>query len=331
MTQQLIQTVTGPIAAQELGRTLMHEHLVIGFPGWESDTFHRGPTLEERFSICVDRIEEMKDLGFKSMLDPCPNDLGRDVELMAKVAQKTGFQIVCATGLYKHTEGGQAYWQLMGNFGPSVEVMAEMFIRELTQDIAGTGIRAGIIKVGTGVGSMTDYERIVFEAAARASAETGAPITTHTDEGTLGDEQQKLLTELGVPARRIIIGHSCGSADHDYHMGIACGGSYLGFDRFGVEFMQPDAERVSSLVRLIEKGAGDRVIVSHDSVWCMRGVPIPAEVLREMETVWNPSHFSLRITPMLLDAGITNEQIDRLLIDNPANFFAGNNLPQLSR
>tara|TARA_B110000503_G_scaffold55997_1_gene89827 strand:+ start:4084 stop:5082 length:999 start_codon:yes stop_codon:yes gene_type:complete len=331
MTQQLIQTVTGAISPDALGRTLMHEHLVIAFPGWESDSFHKGPTKEERFSICVDRIEEMKALGFSSMLDPCPNDLGRDVELMAKVAQKTGFQIVCATGLYKHHEGGQAYWQLKGQFSSSVEAMAELFIRELTEGIAYTDIRAGIIKVGTGSGSMTDHERIVFEAAARASIETGAPITTHTDEGSLGDEQQRILTELGVPAHRIIIGHSCGTSDHDYHMGIACGGSYLGFDRFGVEYMRPDAERVAALVKIIESGGGDRVVVSHDSVWCMRGEPVPPAIMAEMETIWNPSHFSLRITPMLKDAGVTDEQIERLVVDNPRNFFTGGKLPALSK
>jgi phosphotriesterase-related protein len=325
-----LQTVTGPISPDELGPTLMHEHLFIGYPGWESDTLTPGPGAEERFSICVDRIEEMKALGITSMLDPCPNDLGRDVELMAKVAQKTGFRIVCATGLYKQNEGGVPYWHFRSNFGPTVDAMAELFIRELSEGIGSTGVRAGIIKVATGPGEMTEYERGIFEAAAKASVETGAPITTHTDQGTAGDLQQQVLTEGGVPAHRIVIGHSCGSSDHAYHLKIARGGSYLGFDRFGLDVLHPDAERVTSLAGLVKAGAGDRVVVSHDSVWCWGGQPIPPEVQAGMSQTWNPSHFSKRVVPQLLDAGVTQAQIDQLLVDNPRRFFAGEKLPALA-
>ncbi len=308
----------------------MHEHLQIAYPGWDADTLRPGPDAAERFSICVDRIEEMKALGITSMLDPCPNDLGRDVEFMAKVAQHTGFQIVCATGLYKQGEGGVPYWHFRGNFGPQVDAMAELFIRELTEGVGDTGIRPGIIKVATGVGEMTEYERVIFEAAARASVETGAPITTHTDQGTIGDLQQKVLTEAGVPAHRIIIGHSCGTSDHDYHLRIAKGGSYLGFDRFGLDFIHPDAERVAALTKLLRAGAGDRVVVSHDCVWCWRGEPIPPAALEAMYQTWNPTHFSQRIVPQLKEAGATDEDVDRLLVDNPRRFFAGEKLAALA-
>lgn len=325
-----IQTVTGPTSADALGPTLMHEHLMIGYPGWDSDTRIARRSEEERLAICVDRIEEMKSLGFTSMIDPCPNDLGRDVEFMAKVAQRTGFQIVCATGLYKQSEGGVPYWHFMKNFGPTVDAMAEVFIKEISEGIGDTGVKAGIIKVATGPGEMTDYERGIFEAAARASVETGAPITTHTDQGTVGDVQQQVLTGHGVPAQRIIIGHSCGTSDHDYHMKIARGGSYLGFDRFGLDVIHPDAERVKSLLHLIQQGAGDRIVVSHDSVWCWLGQPIPPQVEAAMSAVWNPSHFSKRIVPLLREGGATDEQIDRLLVDNPRRFFAGDKLQALA-
>lgn len=325
-----LTTVTGPISADALGKTLMHEHLVIGYPGWEADTLRPGPDAEERFARCVDRIEEMKSLGFSSMLDPCPADLGRDVELMAKVAQKTGFQIICATGLYKQAEGSYPYWHMRQNFGPTVDAMAELFIKEINEGVGSTGIRAGIIKVATGPGQMSDYERTVFEAAAKASVATGAPITTHTDRGTVGDVQQQVLTENGALAHRIVIGHSCGTSDHDYHMGLARGGSYLGFDRFGLEMLQPDDARADALARIIQAGAGDRVVISHDSVWCWRGEPVPPAIDQAMGETWNPSHFSLRIVPKLRDRGITEEQIDTLLVDNPRRYFAGNELPSLN-
>jgi len=326
-----IQTVTGSTTAAELGRTLMHEHLLIGYPGWESDTIRPGPTRDEVIAKGVARIEEMQAEGITAMVDPCPNDLGRDVEMMAEVAQRTGFQLICATGLYKQSEGGFPYWHFRSGFGPQTDAMAELFIREIEDGVGDTGIRAGIIKVATGPGRITDYEKTILEAAAKASVATGAPITTHTDKGTMGDEQQRILTEHGVPAHRIVIGHSCGTSDHAYHLQVARGGSYLGFDRFGLEMVQSDVERVAGVLALLEHGAGDRVVVSHDSVWCWRGAPIPDPAAFEaMEQVWNPLHFSRRIAPMLREGGATDEQIERLLVENPRRFFAGDALVALA-
>ena len=325
-----IATVTGEIAPDDLGRTLMHEHLVIGYPGSEGHSTHPGPSSEEQFEICVDRIARLQDLGFCTLLDPCPADLGRDVELAARVEQATGFQIICATGLYKEEEGGAAYWKFRAAFEPQIEAMTELFVRELTEGIGETGVRAGIIKVATGPGQITEYERWVLEAAGRASLATGAPITTHTDKGTMGDAQQKILTDLGVPAHRIIVGHSCGTDDHAYHMRIARGGSYLGFDRFGIEVIQPDAKRVEALVRMIRSGAGDRLVVSHDSVWCWRGEPLPKALLDAAVDLFDPTHFSRNIVPRLYEAGVTESEVERLLVDNPRRFFEGGALVPLA-
>jgi len=204
--------------------------------------------------------------------------------------------------------------------------MAELFIRELTEGVVGTGIRAGIIKVGTGHGTLTDYEKAVFEAAAKASLATGAPITTHTDEGRYGDDQQAFLTGHGVPAHRIVIGHSCGTSDSSYHEVIARNGSYLGFDRFGIDMLHPDTERVASLARLVKAGFGRQIVVSHDSVWCWNGMPFPPAIQEQMEKTWNPTHFIKRIVPQLRDAGVSDAQIDALLLDNPRRYFAGDPL-----
>lgn len=319
-----IQTVTGPVAVGDLGRTLMHEHLVIGYPGWEADTLRPGPRRADMLAVCRDRVGEMQAHGVATMIDPCPNDLGRDVELAAEVSARTGLRIVCATGLYKEDEGGAAYWKFRANFGASPDSIAEVFVKELTEGIGETGVRAGIIKVATGSPTISDYERMVLVAAAKASVETGAPITTHTDHGMLGDEQQRILTEAGVPPHRIVIGHSCGTDDHGYHMGIAQRGSYLGFDRFGIEVLQPDEKRIASLLAVLRAGAGRQVVISHDSVWCWRGQPIPnTEAFAELLAVWTPSHFFEHIVPRLLEGGATREQIETLLVDNPRRFFAG--------
>jgi phosphotriesterase-related protein len=323
MVRQAIQTVTGPIDADELGTTLMHEHLVVGFAGWEADTIRPGPRRAEMVAVCVDRIGQLKARGVRSLLDPCPNDLGRDVELSAEVAARTGFHIVCATGLYTERLGGSGYWHQRALFGPVVDAMAELFIRELTVGIGDTGIKAGVIKVASSAHEITDYERTVLRAAAKASNETGAPITTHTDRGTMGDVQQAELVRLGVPPHRIIIGHSCGTSDHAYHMRIVEGGSYVAFDRFGLNVLFPDDKRIESLVALLRNRKERQIVLSHDSVWCWRGEPVPAALAARLNDgiVFNPTHLHDHIIPRLLDAGVTRQQIHTMLVDNPRRFF----------
>ena len=84
-----INTVCGPIPADRLGRTLMHEHLVSGMAGWEQDTLAPGPSRRALVALCIDRVEELKANGYQSMVDPCPNDLGRDLDLMREVSART--------------------------------------------------------------------------------------------------------------------------------------------------------------------------------------------------------------------------------------------------
>ncbi|MFK7733608.1 MAG: phosphotriesterase [Pseudomonadales bacterium] len=320
-----VQTVTGAISVNELGVTLMHEHLLIGYPGALADTIRPGPSRDDMVATCVSKIQSMQALGIQSLLDPCPNDLGRDVTMAAEVADKTGFNIICATGLYKEDEGGAAYWHFRRSIGRAVENMAELFVHELTQGIADTGIRAGIIKIATGEGKITDYEYEVMEAAALAAVETGAPITTHTDQGTMGEEQQAFLLEKGVAPHKIIIGHSCGSAKHDYHMNMLNKGSYLGFDRFGLDVLVPDEQRIDALVALLTKNQQRQIVISHDSVWCTQGQPFPSDLLETMdpEALFNPTHFHMNIIPKLLERGVSQAQIDCMLVDNPRRFFAG--------
>jgi phosphotriesterase-related protein len=323
-----INTAAGSIGANELGKTLMHEHLVIGFPGWESDTALTAPTVREMTAVCVDKIAELKSAGFSSLLDPCPNDIGRDVPLMAEVASRSGFNIIFATGLYHHHLGGTAYWSHKFQLDPDAEKkLADLFIKELTVGVHDTGIKAGVIKVATAMPPFTDYEKTIFRAAAKASLATGAPITTHTD-AVLGDEQLAYLTSLGVPAHKIVIGHSCGSGDHDYHMKIVNGGAYIGFDRFGLELVQQDSVRVESLLKLLKKGFGPQTVISHDSVWCWKGGMIPDALIAQIAEGQMSMRFTRVITPMLKEAGVTQAEIDSILTDNPRRYFAGEAIPK---
>ncbi|NNK63951.1 MAG: hypothetical protein HKO98_12185 [Gemmatimonadetes bacterium] len=147
----------------------------------------------------------------------------------------------------------------------------------------------------------------------------------------MGPEQQRILTQLGVPAHRIIIGHCCRTDDREYHLDIARQGSYLGFDQFGIEMLISDEARVASLVALIGSGAGDRVVVSHDSALCWRGEPIPPGLTSSIGPhAFDPTHFWTHIVPRLRDAGVDDRAIDRLVVENPRRFFEGSHLDALA-
>jgi len=317
---QTVATVTGGCRPDELGTTLMHEHLLIGWPGWEAYASEDRAQRRERVTRCVDRMAELHALGVRALVDPCPIDLGRDVELMAEVAERSRVRIVCATGLYKEDFGAPAYFKFRAQFGDAVAEMTELFVGELTQGIGETGIRAGIIKVATSAHKITPYEELVLRAAARAHRETGVPITTHTDEGTMGPEQLDILTGEGVAPSAIVVGHSCGSSNLDYHLGMLDRGAYLGFDRFGLELLHPDRARRAALIGLLGVGFERQIVLSHDTVWCWRGrAPVvPASALAE----WEPTHLFRHIIPSLREAGVSSAKIETMLVENPRRYFA---------
>jgi len=257
-------------------------------------------------------------------VDPCPSDLARDIEFSAEVSQATGFPIVAAAGLYNESFGLTAYWKLRGATGGDVvQEMAEAFIKELTEGVGASGVKPGIIKVATGSGAVTDYERQVFAAATRAAIATDVPIITHTDDGVLGEEQQAMFVEGKLLPHRAMVGHSCGTNDHEYHWRLVEGGTYVGFDRFGLESINSDENRAKSMLRLIERGASTRLMVAHDTVWCWLGKPFPPN------PIWRPSRFCEDVIPMLKAGGASDEHLDHILVENPRRYFAGDALPPL--
>jgi phosphotriesterase-related protein len=315
-----VHTVTGTCSTAALGMTLMHEHLLVGWPGWEADAALDRATRREHARRCVDRLAELYDLGVRTLVDPCPIDLGRDVEFMAEVAQASRVHIVCATGLYKEDSGAPAYFKFRRQFADVVAEMADVFVREITEGVAETGVRAGIIKVATGPHQITPYEELVLRAAARAHRATGVPITTHTDEGTMGPEQLDVLVGDGVAPAAIVVGHSCGASDVSYHLRMLDRGAYLGFDRFGLEMLHPDRERLAVLIGLLGLGFERQLVLSHDTVWCWRGreLTLPAETLAR----WKPTYVLREILPKLRAAGVAEEKIQAMLVDNPRRYFA---------
>jgi len=316
-----VHAVTGPISADALGTTLMHEHLAIGYPGFEAEAVVDRAARREYAARCIDRMQELRGHGLRTLVDPCPIDLGRDVELMAEVAQASGVHIVCATGLYKEDEGAAAYFKFRQHWGDALGEMTDIFVRELTDGVGDTGIRAGIIKVATGVGKITPYEETVLRAAGRAHVATGAPITTHTDQGTMGPQQLDVLQSEGVAPHAVVIGHSCGASDVHYHLDMLDRGATLGFDRFGLEILHPDRERLAVLIGLLGIGFERQLVLSHDTVWCWRGraPKLPPDLL----PLWKPTYVFETIVPKLREAGVSQEKISTMLVENPRRYFAG--------
>lgn len=326
-----IQTVTGPIDVANLGKTLVHEHLLIGYPGWFMDALAPKFVRAEALAKAVDSLSELYDRGVRTFVDPCPMDLGRDVEFMAEAAAASKMQIICTTGAYKENEGLTYTFRAL-----PVEDIEEIYVKELTEGIGSTGIKPGLVKAATGAPEITEYERKLLTAAGRAAARVGCNVLTHTDDARCGLEQIEILTGEGVPPHRLLIGHCDGRSDHGYHRALADRGSYVGFDRFGIEVLNSDENRIESVLLMRDAGYTRSVCLSQDctcAAWLGRPVfdghmvATPEQIAAALPNS-TPTHLLDRIVPRLLEKGLTQEDIDTMLVENPRRYFDGESGPR---
>jgi phosphotriesterase-related protein len=323
----VVESVTGPISVEQLGKTLIHEHFVFGYPGFQGDVTLGGFNENEALETAIAAAKQMMSFGIQTVVDPTPNECGRNPLFLKKVSEATGLQIICATGYYYEGEGAPPYFKLRQGLGTAEEEIYEMFKVEITEGIAGTGIKPGIIKLASSKDEITEYEKMFFRAAARVHQETGIVILTHTQEGTMGPEQAKMLIELGVDPSKIIIGHMCGNTNPAYHKEVLDQGVRIGFDRFGIQVLVGapfDQERINTLVSLLNEGYEDQILLSHDSiiVWLGRP-PVMDEQVSQIMGNWQPAHIFENILPVLREKGINETQFDKMLGGNAKELFAG--------
>jgi phosphotriesterase-related protein len=301
-----------------LGPTLMHEHVFILDPGaLASFGTHFGPSYwdeEVRVADAIAALRRLREAGIESIVDPTAYGLGRDIRRIQRVNEGVDLNIVVATGVY-------AFVELPGFLGYRTDDwIVDLFVHELREGIGDTGVRAAFLKCAVDRhGLVGDVPRILSLVGA-AAVETDAPVMVHTHAATrTGLVGLDTLVRAGVDPRRVVIAHAGDSNDLDYLRALADTGASLGCDRFNIEHFNPDEDRIQTLVALVDAGYADRIHLGHDAATFhdfMVGNPLFAEEHADY------LHLSTRILPRLLAAGITQHQLDQMLVENPRRFFA---------
>src|SRR6266480_1123076 len=306
-----VETALGPIGTTELGPTLMHEHIVTRSPG----VHENWPHLFDRDAILGIAERKMADLygrGIRAIVDLTTVDLGRDVDLIAAVARRSRVHVIVATGVWRMP---QRYFGAHG-----VDAVAELFIRDIIRGIGTSGVKAAIIKCATDAEGVTPVIENILRASARAQKATGVPISTHTwAAGRVGETQQAIFAQEGVDLSRVIIGHSGDSDDLKYLRGLMERGSTIGMDRFGLENSLPTEKRVEVVARLCTEGYAGKMVLSHDAN-CWSDM-LSEESKRRTRPQWHYNHISDDILPALRKAGVSEDQIDQMLVRNPRAIF----------
>ncbi|HYW02356.1 MAG TPA: phosphotriesterase-related protein [Gammaproteobacteria bacterium] len=315
-----VQTVSGEMDTAKLGTTLMHEHVfVLNMEieeNWPEDWDE-----EYRVNDAIEKLNNLTRLGVDSIVDPTVIGLGRYIPRIQRIQDRTDLNIVVATGIYTYHDL-PFYFHFRGPDtmlgGP--EIMADMFVKDIEKGIADTGVRAGILKCVTEKDGLTPGVERVLRATAQAHRQTGVPITTHTDVETFrGRDQQRVFREEGVRLDRVIIGHCGDSTDLDYLRELMDNGSTIGMDRFGLDLLCPFEERVGTVAKLCAEGYADRMVLSHDAACFIDW--FSEETKHEIAPNWHYEHIHNDVLPALREQGVTDEQIDLMLVGNPRRIF----------
>jgi phosphotriesterase-related protein len=319
----VVQTVRGPVDSSKLGRVLVHEHIFTMHTEYSQN--YRPDFWEaelELIETAARRLNELKAAGVDTIIDLTVLGLGRYIPRIEAVAAKTELNIIVATGCYTFDELPMPLRNVgPGSFAGGADPMPDLFVGDITRGIAQTrGIKAGELKCAIDAPGLTPGVERVLRAVGQANLRTGTPITVHTSAAhETGLVAQRVLAEEGVDLRDVIIGHCGDSTDLDYLRRVADQGSILGMDRFGMHSLLPFEDRVATIVALVERGYLDSITVSHDC-FCWTDA-LPAEYVEALHLSY--VHISHKVLPALRDAGLTQAQLDTILIDNPRRHFEG--------
>lgn len=306
----VIRTVRGDIPADELGVCYGHEH-VLGSP---PPHLAEPDFIMDSEAAAVRELGRFRKAGGRALVEMSTPDYRRDAGGLRRIAERTGVHIICATGFNKDKFSAPLVEP------HSVDELANQFIQEVTTGIDGTGIRAGVIKAASTLNEVSRNAEKVFRAAAQAHLRTGAPISTHTEAGTMGLEQIQLLQAEGVDPHHVVIGHMDRRLEWEYHVHLAQTGAYLSFDQIGKEKYYPDRQRAAFILQLVEQGFGKQILLAGDmarrSYWPSYGATGGPGL----------THILLRFMPWLREQGLSEQAATDLLIHNPARAFSMNTI-----
>lgn len=321
-----IQTVRGPIDTADLGTTLMHEHVFVLTPDIQQNYPDNWGDEEARVADAIARLNVAYDAGVRTIVDPTVVGLGRYIPRIQRIAEQTKINIVVATGVYTY-EDAPLYFHYRGpalNEALGMEIpdpMVDMFIKDITEGIADTGVKAGMLKCAIDEPGLTAGVERVMRAVAKAHLATGTPITVHTHPGTQAGLHVKrvMCDEEGVDPSRIVLGHSGDTTDCDHLQSLADMGFVLGMDRFGINLDVTFESRADTLIEMVRRGYTSQMVLSQDASCYIDW--IDPNVMAFLPQ-WHYTHIFEDVIPYVLERGVTQEQIDTMLVDVPQHFFA---------
>lgn len=308
-----VETLRGPVDTAQLGFTLMHEHVFVLSQG-VPENFPSVWDEAEQVASARQELRELLDLGVQTIVDLTVLGQGRNIPRLRQVMGDVRLNVIVATGLYTFNELPQYF------NNRDADVMADLLVRDIKEGIQGTSVKAAILKCATDEPGVTPGVEKVLRAVARAHRRTGVPISTHTHAATRrGLEQQAIFEQEGVDLGRVIIGHSGDSEDISYLEALLKRGSFIGMDRFGIDILLPTEKRVATIARLCEMGYADRMVLSHDASCYIDW--FPQEALRSTVPNWHHRYISQDVLPALRGAGVSEEQIRQMTVENPRRIF----------
>lgn len=330
---KMINTVRGPVAIDDLGVTLIHEHFVFGYPGFDGYNSLSDFDKEECKKRCKEMVQPLKEkYGLKTIVDATPNECGRDVRLLREISEYCDIHIIVISGYYYDGPGGgaTAYLRMrQAFFQNSEQEIYDLMKKEMYEGIDGTDIKAGFLKCSTAVGGPTDYDEWSFRAASRlANEDPDVRIMTHTSEGTGAMAQAQLFLDNKVNPAQVMIGHFCDDTNIANLMPVLELGFYCGYDRMGLVGAvgcPDDKYKMACIFGLTGAGYGDKIILAHDYIRVLLGKAwnFSPELMESMFKNWHWGFIFETVLPTLQKMGLTKEQTQAFVDGNVKKFLKG--------
>ena len=251
-----IMTTLGPKGADELGMLLPHEHVFVDLRTWDQPGYAEADPAAV-IALMGPEIARAQAAGITAIVECSTIGVGRRADIDAAVSAATRFPLVVPTGIYREP------WVPRWAHDASEDALHDWMLRELSDEIAGTGVQAGWIKLSAGDDGLTACEIKILRAAARAARETNSVIGSHTIQGRVVRDQLDIIEAAGVTPDRFIWIHTQAEPDLDLHLEIARRGSWIEYDAIGSDDFD-DAFFVVQIQRALDAGLGSHVLLSQD-------------------------------------------------------------------